>query len=224
MFWSVVGAVIGLLVFAGAVEFATLVRDDLQIILSHRRKLKASGSHEGNRLLLILLLPITVYLILGTLLMLLLCVIEMATKRLRHYAGEADAEIIAWHQVSLFLTLLFPASWPILALLVGLVFAGAVFMAAFTFARNVFIAVLNLVRRIWVNVVHALQAFLEWCVDRLRLVWEMIVAGTQAIWEMIVAGTQTVWELVVGTIQQVFEQITALVHEVWATINAKIRV
>ena len=213
MFWSVVGAVIGLLVFAGAVEFATLVRDDLQIILSHRRKLKAPGSHEGNRLLLILLLPITVYLILGTLLMLLLCVIEMATKRLRHYAGEADAEIIAWHQVSLFLTLLFPASWPILALLVGLVFAGAVFMAAFTFARNVFIAVLNLVRRIWVNVVHALQAFLEWCVDRLRLVWEMIVAGTQ-----------TVWELVVGTIQQVFEQITALVHEVWATINAKIRV
>jgi hypothetical protein len=223
MSWIIFVAV-GLFVIASVVNIATTVRDKLQIILANRRKLKSSGSRAGNRFLLILLLPITLYLILGTLLLLLLCVMEMGSKKLRHYAGAGHVEVIPWHEVSLFLTLLFPLTWPVVASIVGLVFAGAVFSAVVTLARKVIDAMLRLVRRIWINIVHTLRTLVEWLIDRLRLVWETIVVGTQTIWEMVVAGTQTVWELVVGKIQQVFEQLTTLMHEIWATINAKIRV
>jgi phage-related protein len=212
MAWIMLG-VIALVVTAVAANLATAFRDGLQDRLAYGRKLKSSGSRDGNRMLLILLFPITLYLVLGTLLLLLLSVIEMATKKLRDYTGASHVEVIAWHQVSVYLTLLFPLAWPIVALMVGLVFAGAMFSAILTAARRVLDAVLRLVRRIWINIVHALHALLEWIMDWFRLVWEVIVEGTQII-----------WELVVGTTQLILEQISALIHDVWATINARIHV
>jgi hypothetical protein len=199
-------------VTAIAANQATAIRDGLQGSLAQGRKLKSSGSRDGNRILLILLLPITLYLVLGTLLLLLLSVIEMATKKLRHYTGASQVEAIAWHQLSPYLTLLFPLVWPIVALMVGLVFVGAVFSATFTVARKVLDAALKLVRRIWVNIVHALHALLEWITDWLRVVWEVIVDGTQIIWELVVDKTQ-----------QIFEQLTALIQGVWAAINGRMR-
>jgi hypothetical protein len=197
MTWVITG-IIG---FVVTVYLATIVRDQMQARLAHCRKLKSSGSHNGNRALLILLLPLVLYIVVGTLLFLLLYVMEMATKRLRRYWGVQDVEVITWHQANLFLTLLFPLTWPITALVVGLVFVGAVFLAVIKTVQKVLKALFRFVRRIWLNIIQGLQSVFEWIVDRLYLVWEWVVEKTQ---------------LVLG-------QLATLIHDVWTTIHNTIR-
>lgn len=215
--------VFSLAAIVALVILATTVRDYLQSDLAHRRKLKSSGARTGNRILLVVLFPLTLYLLLGTLLLALLSVMEISTQKLRHYAGHEHVEVIAWHEVSVFLTLLFPLEWPTVALMVGLVFIGAVFSAILQAAIKALKVVLRFVRRVWVIVAHAVQTLLEWFMDGLGSVWDMVVVGTQTIWDLIVDATQTASELVLNKTQMILEQLKALIHEIWATINARTR-
>jgi phage-related protein len=204
---------LGLIVMGMAVVCATNLRDQLQVNLTHRRKLKETGTPQGNRILLILLLPITLYLVLGTLLLLLLSILEIASEKLRHYAGSDHIETIAWHQVNPVLTLLFPLTWPLIALMDILVFIGAVVSAVWKTIQKVLNGVLRFARRLWIVVIRLVEALITWISDRIRGIWVLIIDGTRAIWEMVTDKTQ-----------QVFEQITSLIQQIWGTISTKMRI
>lgn len=214
MFWMMVVAAV-LIVTALLASVVTAVRDEYQASLMPRRKLKEAGNPQGNRALLVVLFPITLYILIGTLLLLLLTVIEVITKALRDYARDDEENpvaVIAWHEVSVFMTLLFPVVWPIAAVMVGIVFVGAVGAAILKTIYRLLTDVFRFLRRIWVAIIHALGDLLGRLVDRLRVVWETIVIGTQTIWEMIV-----------GVMRQVLEQISASLRTLWATITDSLR-
>ena len=203
---TIIIAIGAFLVTVVVANIVTGVHDGLQGDLANRQKRKSSGMQDGNRLLLILLFPITLYVILGTLLFFLLYAIEVSAKQLRRYAGVDNPEAIPWHQVSVVLTLLFPAAFPIVALMVGLVFIDAIFSVIKKIARSF----LRAIRRIWISIIHALHAFLDWLIDGIHLIWEMIADGAQRN-----------WELIAGKIRLVFEQLSTLVQATWAAINDK---
>ena len=195
-----------------AANVASAVREQIYTHRTSRRKLKASGSPASNRKLLIVLFPITLYILIGTLLLLLLTLLEALTKPLRDYSArdeEPPFEVIVWHELDMFLTLFFPIVWPMLAIIVGVIFIDALVRAIFTMIVRLLEGVFSFLRqflrrflrRIWVVIIHALRDMLDWLADQLRVVWETVVGFTRWVMEQINASLRTIWDTINDTLR-----------------------
>jgi hypothetical protein len=127
--------------------------------------------NQDRKWVLILFFPVTAYMFLGTTLLFLLYKVEQVIEALGDFSefpGFDGYQAIEWHNESIWLTVIFPILWPVLAVWESVVFTYAVFSAILRFIYNILVS-------IWKMVVAITMAIWNWAVESIEYVWETII-------------------------------------------------
>lgn len=123
---------------------------------------------ERSKVWLIIFFPVTLYLFIGTLVLLFLSKIERLSQLLGNYSEFPyldDFKSNEYWKVDIWLTILFPLIAPFIAVWVSIIFIYALIAAILHFIKDVIV-----------------------------FIWNIITAILEAIWDLIVAVVTTVWE------------------------------
>lgn len=115
--------------------------------------------NRHSKVLLIILFPVTAYLFIGTFLFFLATKIDVFAKNLGDYFGAPGLEHYSshkWHDMSIWLTIFFPVTWPIIFAWLICVFLYALMVA------------------LWRIIYALLEAIWSWIVDSVEYIWDTI--------------------------------------------------
>jgi hypothetical protein len=139
--------------------------------------------HRENKILLIIFFPITAYLFIGTSLFFLVTKLDELAEILGNYSefpGLEDYSSNDWHDVSIWLTVFFPITWPVIFIWISCVLlyslVAAMLRLIYEFLKILWEFVIDLVTAIWEWVTEAVKAIWEWTVDSIEYIWETITS------------------------------------------------
>jgi hypothetical protein len=135
--------------------------------------------NRDNRVILLVFFPITAYLFVGTLLFFIVTRWDQLAERLGNFSrfpGIGDYPSTNWHERSIWLTVFFPITWP-------LVFAWILCVVTYSAAAALCRLVHDVLKIIWEFTVDLAKAAWEWITDAVKAIWQWTVDSMETIWE-----------------------------------------
>jgi hypothetical protein len=147
-------------------SYTTKLKPDIKIkSTEYSKKVLGSKVH-----LLILFFPITIYLFLASVFLIIIYNIEQVIEILANYSkgpGYDYYSATAWHKKGVMLALFFPLAVPVLFVWNMIVFMYFFFASVLRFAYNT-------LKYIWEQLTEIVTSIWEWTVESIQQIWEQI--------------------------------------------------
>jgi len=137
--------------------------------------------NQKNKIVLIIFFPVTAYLFIGTLLFFLATKLDELTEALGNYSNFPGLEYYSpknWHEISIWVTVFFPITWPV-------IFAWILCVLSYSLIAALLRLIYELLKMIWEFIVDLVTAIWEWVTESIKAIWEWTIDSIEYVWKTI---------------------------------------